>query len=166
LEFGVEALSTMVQKDVFERIFQALAQNPDFEYALIDGTIVKVHRHGTGAKGGPKTRPPPSRLAAARCSRPWRRAKLQVLRRRPRKRIATEAAAAGACWRQPGVVVRLRVRLVRKRAAIKCLTVTDEWTREGLAIEVDGRIRSGRILRRRRGGSARRSQVTGQDFSD
>jgi hypothetical protein len=88
------------RKDVFERIFQALAQNPDFEYALIDGTIVKVHRHGTGAKGGPKTRPPPSRLAAARCYRPWRRAKLQVLRRRPRKRIATDRprpqAPAGA----------------------------------------------------------------------
>ena len=25
---------------------------------------------------------------------------------------------------------------------LKCLTVTDEWTKEGLAIEVDGRIRS------------------------
>jgi transposase len=34
----------------FERIFEALSQDPDFEYALIDGTIVKVHRHGTGAK--------------------------------------------------------------------------------------------------------------------
>jgi hypothetical protein len=27
---------------------------------------------------------------------------------------------------------------------LKCLTVTDEWTKEGLAIEVDGRLRSGR----------------------
>jgi putative transposase len=26
---------------------------------------------------------------------------------------------------------------------LKCLTVTDEWTKEGLAIEVDGRLRSG-----------------------
>ncbi len=24
---------------------------PDFEYVPIDGTVVKVHRHGTGAKG-------------------------------------------------------------------------------------------------------------------
>ncbi|SUX18236.1 Uncharacterised protein [Cardiobacterium valvarum] len=23
------------------------------EYAMIDGSIVKVHRHGQGAKGGP-----------------------------------------------------------------------------------------------------------------
>lgn len=29
---------------------------------------------------------------------------------------------------------------------LKCLTVTDEWTKEGLAIEVDGRIRSGRVI--------------------
>ena len=28
----------------------------------------------------------------------------------------------------------------------KCLTITDERTREGLAIEVDGRIRSGRVI--------------------
>ena len=37
-------------KGVFERIFTALSEDPDFEYALIDGTIVKVHRHGAGAK--------------------------------------------------------------------------------------------------------------------
>ena len=29
---------------------------------------------------------------------------------------------------------------------LKCLTVTDEWTKEGLAIEVDGRLRSGRVI--------------------
>ena len=29
---------------------------------------------------------------------------------------------------------------------LKCLTVTDEWTKEGLAIEVDGRIRSPRVI--------------------
>ena len=29
---------------------------------------------------------------------------------------------------------------------LKCLTVTDEWTKEGLAIEVDGRIRSTRVI--------------------
>lgn len=41
---------------VFEQIFQAIADVPDMEYAMIDGTIVKVHRHGQGAKGGLKTR--------------------------------------------------------------------------------------------------------------
>jgi putative transposase len=29
---------------------------------------------------------------------------------------------------------------------LKCLTVTDEYTKEGLAIEVDGRIRSARVI--------------------
>jgi transposase InsO family protein len=29
---------------------------------------------------------------------------------------------------------------------LKCLTVTDEFTKEGLAIEVDGRIRSARVI--------------------
>ena len=44
-------------KGVFERIFTALSGDPDFEYAIIDGTIVRVHQHGTGAKGGLKIRP-------------------------------------------------------------------------------------------------------------
>jgi transposase len=52
------------EKDVFEQIFEALSGEPDFEYALIDGTIVKVHRHGTGARGGLKIRPSADRAAA------------------------------------------------------------------------------------------------------
>jgi transposase len=44
-------------KGVFERLFNVLSGDPDFEYALIDGTIVRVHQHGTGAKGGLKIRP-------------------------------------------------------------------------------------------------------------
>jgi transposase len=44
-------------KGVFERLFEILSGDPDFEYALIDGTIVRVHQHGTGAKGGLKIRP-------------------------------------------------------------------------------------------------------------
>ena len=39
-------------KGVFEGIFTALSGDPDFEYALVDGTIVRVHQHGAGAKGG------------------------------------------------------------------------------------------------------------------
>ena len=30
---------------------------PDMEYAMVDATIVKVHRHSQGAKGGLKARP-------------------------------------------------------------------------------------------------------------
>ncbi len=50
-------------KGVFERLFKALSDDPDFEYALIDGTIMKVHRHGAGAKGGLKIRPSADRAA-------------------------------------------------------------------------------------------------------
>jgi transposase len=45
------------RKGAWERIFKALADDPDFEYVLIDGTLVRVHQHGTGAKGGLKIRP-------------------------------------------------------------------------------------------------------------
>ena len=45
------------EKDVFEGLFEALSQEPDFEYALVDGTIVSVHQKASGAKGGLKIRP-------------------------------------------------------------------------------------------------------------
>ena len=45
-----------VEAGVFQRIFDALSDEPDMEFAMIDGTIVKVHRHGQGAKGGLKAR--------------------------------------------------------------------------------------------------------------
>lgn len=37
---------------VWERVFQALAQEADNEYAMIDSTIVRAHQHSAGAKGG------------------------------------------------------------------------------------------------------------------
>ena len=46
-----------VKADVFKRIFDALSDDPDMEFAMIDGTIMRVHQHGTGAKGGLKIRP-------------------------------------------------------------------------------------------------------------
>ena len=46
-----------VRADVFRRLFEAVSDDPDMEYAMVDATIVKVHRHGQGAKGGPKARP-------------------------------------------------------------------------------------------------------------
>ena len=52
------------QKGVFERLFQVLSGDPDFEYALIDGTIIRVHQHGTGAKGGLTIRPSGAPAAA------------------------------------------------------------------------------------------------------
>ena len=48
---------------VFKRIFEAVSDDPDMEYAMVDATIVKVHRHGQGAKGGPRARRSASRKA-------------------------------------------------------------------------------------------------------
>jgi transposase len=45
-----------VKADVFQRLFEAVSEEPDMEYAMVDATIVKVHRHGQGAKGGLKAR--------------------------------------------------------------------------------------------------------------
>ena len=53
-----------VKADVFKRLFDALSDDPDMEYAMVDATIVKVHRHGQGAKGGLKIRPSAARKVA------------------------------------------------------------------------------------------------------
>ena len=53
-----------VVNGIFEALFTVLSGDPDFEYALIDGTIVRVHQHGTGAKGGLSLRPLGARAAA------------------------------------------------------------------------------------------------------
>ncbi len=42
---------------VFERLFKEIRGEPDFEYALIDGTIVQAHQKASGAKGGLRLRP-------------------------------------------------------------------------------------------------------------
>ena len=59
-----------VNADVFYHMFRVLAEDADLEYAMVDGTIVKVHRSpsrrlkaiacramGQGAKGGLIARP-------------------------------------------------------------------------------------------------------------
>jgi putative transposase len=86
-------------------------------------------------------------MSWGRAWRLWRRACLQVPRRRPRKRIATgrprpnAPTGANQVWSYDFVFD-----WCANGQQLKCLTVTDEWTREGLAIEVDGRIRSGRVI--------------------
>jgi len=44
------------RKGVWHRIFAALSDDPDFEYLIIDSTIVRAHQHASGAKGGLKIR--------------------------------------------------------------------------------------------------------------
>lgn len=50
------------KKGVWESL--ALAGDPAFEYLIVDSTIVRVHQHGTGAKGGPRIRRLGARAAA------------------------------------------------------------------------------------------------------
>ncbi len=49
--------------EVWGRIFQHLADDADKEYAMIDSTIVRVHQHSAGAKGGSQKQ---KRLVAAK----------------------------------------------------------------------------------------------------
>lgn len=35
---------------VWDRLFKALADQPDFEYVLVDSTIVRAHQHSAGAQ--------------------------------------------------------------------------------------------------------------------
>jgi transposase len=53
-----------VKGGVLARVFERLSDEPDFEYALVDGTIVTAHPKARGAKGGPETRPSAARAAA------------------------------------------------------------------------------------------------------
>jgi len=52
------------QKGVWQRIFDALSDDPDFEYLIIDSTIIRAHQHASGAKGGLKIRLSDARAVA------------------------------------------------------------------------------------------------------
>ena len=86
-------------------------------------------------------------MSPGRAHRLWRVAKLQVPRKRPRKRIASSRprpqtpVGPNQVWAFDFVFDACA-----DGRQLKCLTVADEFTKEGLAIEVDGRIRSGRVI--------------------
>src|SRR5690242_18800959 len=86
-------------------------------------------------------------MSAGRAYRLWRLAKLQVPRKRGRKRVASSRprprapTAMNHVWSYDFVFDR-----TANGQQLKCLTVTDEFTKEGLAIDVAGRIRSGRVI--------------------
>ena len=116
---------------VLKRMAELSAQYPRYGYRRI---AIFLEREGHVMSFG-------------RCHRLWRQAKLQVPRKRPRKRIATgrprpnAPTGANQVWSYDFVFD-----WCANGQQLKCLTVTDEWTKEGLAIEVDGRIRSGRVI--------------------
>ena len=82
-----------------------------------------------------------------RAWRLWRPTRVQVPRKRPRKRVAAvrprpqAPSGPNQVWSYDFVFDRCA-----NGQQLKCLTVTDEFTKEGLAIEVDSRIRSPRVI--------------------
>ena len=86
-------------------------------------------------------------MSPGRAYRLWRLAQLQVPRKGGRKRVATSRPRPQAptgpnqVWSYDFVFDRCA-----NGQQLKCLTVTDEFTKEGLAIDVDGRIRSPRVI--------------------
>ena len=53
------------RKGVWRRIFEAMSDDPDFEYLIVDSTIVRAHQHAAGAKkGGLRIRPSVVRAVA------------------------------------------------------------------------------------------------------
>ena len=86
-------------------------------------------------------------MSTDRTHRLWRQAGLQVPRRRPRRRIAGSRPrplppmTINHVWAYDFVFDTCA-----NGQTLKCLTIVDEWTRECLAIDVAGGIRSGRVI--------------------
>ena len=87
------------------------------------------------------------RMSADRTHRIWRQAGLQVPRRRSRRRVASgrprplPAVSINDVWTYDFVFDACA-----NGQQLKCLTVVDEFTRECLAIHVDGSIRSKHVI--------------------
>ena len=86
-------------------------------------------------------------MSADRAYRLWRQAGLQVPKRRARRRVATSRprplppTARNHVWAYDFVFDTCA-----DGRLLKCLTIVDEFTRECLAIDVAGRLRSGRVI--------------------
>lgn len=86
-------------------------------------------------------------LSIGRTWRLWNKAGLQVPRKRPRRRVASQrdqvqrAPKANEVWAYDFVFDTCA-----SGQQLKCLTVIDEHTREALAIDVAGSIRSERVV--------------------
>jgi len=86
-------------------------------------------------------------MSNGRMERLWRQARLQVPRKRPRRRVASTRPRPQA----PSMINQVwAIDFVHDACAngqkLKCLTVAEEFTREGLVIEVAGAIRSRHVI--------------------
>ncbi len=126
-------VGTQAAKDapVIERMKHYAAMYPRFGYRRIH---VYLAREGL-------------EMGWDRMFRLWRRAKLQVPRKRPRRRVAASrprplpAKGANQVWAYDFVFDACT-----NGHGLKCLVITDEWTHEALAIDVQGSIRSKRVI--------------------
>jgi putative transposase len=82
-----------------------------------------------------------------RMFRLWRQARLQVPKKRPRRRVAASrprplpATGPNQVWAYDFVFDACA-----NGQSLKCLVITDEWTHEALAIDVQGSLRSRRVI--------------------
>lgn len=124
---GYESKLAARDAPVVEAMRELSARYPRYGYRRV---LVYLERQGMA-------------MSADRAHRIWRRAGLQVPRRRPRRRTATSrprplpASGANEVWAYDFVHDACA-----NGQALKCLTVIDEYTRECLAIEAEGSIRS------------------------
>jgi putative transposase len=126
-------VARMPAKDapVIERMKHYAAMYPRFGYRRIH---VYLEREGL-------------RLGWDRMFRLWQLAKLQVPKKRPRRRVAASrprplpADGPNQVWAYDFVFDACA-----NGQQLKCLVVTDEWTHEALAIDVQGSIRSRRVI--------------------
>ncbi len=86
-------------------------------------------------------------MSPGRAYRLWQQAELQVPQKPRRRRLAAcrprpdPATGANQVWAYDFVFDACA-----NGQKLKCLTIVDEWTRESLAIDVAGSIRSGRVI--------------------
>ena len=60
-------------KGVWERLLEAVVDDPDFEWLMVDSTCVMVHHDGTGAEGGTEAAGLTKGGSTPRCTWPWMR---------------------------------------------------------------------------------------------
>ena len=128
---GYESKVALKDAPVLKAMHELAAQYPRYGYRRIQ---VFLERQG-------------QLMSADRVHRIWRLAGLQVPRKRPRRRVTSgrprplPAFRANHVWAYDFVFDACA-----NGQQLKCLTVIDEFTRECLAIDVAGSIRSGRVI--------------------
>lgn len=127
-----ESTKAAADAAVISRMKELAAKYPRFGYRRIQ---VYLERDGF-------------KLNAKRMHRLWRAAKLQLPKKRPRKRVRGTArdvletpTLSNEVWSYDFVFDH-----ASNGQQLKCLTVVDEGTSEGLAIDVAGSIRSRRVI--------------------